>query len=49
LQRFETKKIDGLVVDFETRFGLTLLWLTETAARRILMRRCDLRRLLRIE
>ena len=33
LQRFEAEKIDGLVGDFEARFGLAFLRLADLAAR----------------
>src|SRR5229473_679271 len=49
LQGLESKKIDGLVGDFEARFGLGFVRLAELAARGSLRRRRDLRRLLRID
>src|SRR5882672_464283 len=48
LQRFESKKINRFVGDFEARFGLALVGLAELAAGGSLRRRCDLRWLLRI-
>ena len=47
-QSLESKKIDGLVGDFEAGFGIVLR-LTQLAAGGVLRRRSDLRRLLRID
>src|SRR5260370_25374423 len=49
LQRFETKKIDGLVGNFEASLRLAFAWLTELAARGSLRWWGHLRRLLRID
>src|SRR5260370_16530152 len=49
LQRFETKKIDGLVGNFEASLRLAFAWLTELAARGSLRWWGHLRRLFRID
>ena len=49
LKSLEAEKIDGLVGDLKARIGIALLRIAQLAARRVLRRRSDLRRLLRVD